>query len=649
MKITDRTGIAGTWARAQRRLAFVMLCTALFAPFGASAQDPALLVHLLDYIAVDYAGAVADGKVANADEYKEMSEFAATVLGGVATLPETAQKASLAADAQALAKQVESKASGAQVASAATALRQALVAAYRIAIGPGRAPDLARASARYAQHCARCHGASGQGDGVLANGMDPAPANFHDGKRQEQRSIHGLYNTLTLGVAGTPMRAFKELSDADRWALAYLAANWGHADTDVARGQSLWAAGRLKSAFKSQSDIAGQSSLEVNGKWGDDGVSVLAYLRRNPAMLDLGKARPLDFAREKIAESLALHRKGDEDAAVRAALTAYLEGFELVEASLAAVDGNLMRRVEGLMIGYRNALKSGVPAAQAQLLAEGIDTALAQSERTLSSASLSPTASFIASFVILFREGLEAVLVVTALFAFLRRSGQGHALPYLHGGWIVALLAGAFTWYAANRLIQVSGAHREVTEGLAGLVASAMLVYVGIWLHGKANAQAWQGFLLRGAKAVKPGAAWGLALMAFLAVYREVFETVLFYEALWTQAPEQGHWILAGLAAAALGLAGVTWAMLRFSLRLPLGLFFGASGILLAVLAVILAGNGVASLQEAGWLPVTPVNFFTVGWLGIHPSWQALGTQFVLALLLAVLLRSSSRRGASAA
>ena len=636
----------GHWAR--RLLAPAAIGIALLAPVAAQAQEAALVVHLLDYVSVDYAGAVKDGQVAGADEFKEMTEFVSNIRAGVEKLPETPQKPSLESSAEALAKLVEAKAPPAEVAAAATALRQALIGAYGIAVGPRRAPDLARAATLYAEHCAGCHGATGLGDGPLAKGLDPAPANFHNAARQQQRSVHGLFNTLSLGVPGTSMRAFTELPDADRWALAYLAANWGPAGADVARGESLWKSGRLHAEFKSQSDIAGQSTREVTANLGEDGASVLAYLRHNPAALEQARPNPFAFTREKMAESLALYRQGDADRAVSTALTAYLEGFELVEASLSAVNADLMKRVERLMIGYRNALKTGVPVAQAQSLASEIDAALVDSEHALAGESLSPAASFLTSFVILFREGLEAVLVVAALFAFLRRSGQSHALPYLHGGWILALVAGALTWYVANRLVQVSGANREVTEGLAGLVAAAMLVYVGIWLHGKSNAQAWQGFLMEGAKAVKPGAAWGLALMAFLAVYREVFETVLFYEALWTQAPDQGHWILIGLAAAALSLAGVTWAMLRFSLRLPMGLFFGASGILLAVLAVILAGNGVRSLQEAGLLPVTPVNFVTIGWLGIHPSIQALGTQIVLTVVLVVLLRASSRKGAPA-
>jgi high-affinity iron transporter len=343
-------------------------------------------------------------------------------------------------------------------------------------------------------------------------------------------------------------------------------------------------------------------------------------------------------------ESLAAYRRGEVNAAVTLALSAYLDGFELAENSLRLLDEPLVQRIELAMVDYRNALKANVAYAQAEAAARDVTDALDKARARLSEDALSPWAAFLASFVILLREGLEAVLVVTALAAFLRRSGQGHAMPYLHAGWLAALALGAITWFLATRLTEASGASREITEGITGLVAAAMLLYVGFWLHDKSHAQAWQRYLMGRARAIGPGAAWGIALTAFLAVYREVFETVLFYQALWSQAPGREAAILGGLGAALAALAAVTWAMLRMSLRLPLGLFFGASGILLAALAVVLAGNGVAALQEAGVVPVTPVAFFNVGWLGIHANAQSLAAQAVLAVLTIVILLRSRKR-----
>ena len=631
-----------------RLLAFLALALALAGALPASGQDAGTVVHLLDYIAVDYPGAVSGGKIRDAGEYREMTEFAASVRDSVARLAENPAKAGLLARADALAREIDAKATERQVASTAGELRTALIAAYRVAIGPKRAPDPSRAKALYERNCASCHGAAGRGDGQLAAGMDPAPSDFADADRQRQRSVHGLYNTITLGVAGTAMRPFKELDEDERWALAYLAAAWGITAEEAARGKAAWEAGRHRQLFRNHAAVAGASATDVEIRYGSEAAAVHAYLRSAPAALDRVKPDPIELARARIRESVELHAAGRREEAVQAALAGYLEGFELAEAALATVDPAMVRRIESLMIDFRNELKSAAAHERVQAAARTLDAALEDASRALSGPALSPATAAIASFVILFREGLEAVLVVTALLAFLRRSGQVHAIPYLHAGWITALIAGLATWAAATWLVEVSGAGRELTEGISALVAAAMLLYVGFWLHDKSHADAWQRFIVRGAGVPARGAAWGLAFMAFLAVYREVFETVLFYQALWAQAAGAAAAIGGGIVAAAAVLAATTWALLRYSLRLPLGTFFGASGLLLAFLAIVLAGNGVAALQEAGTIPVTPVAFPSVPWLGIHANRQALAAQVAFALVVVALYGLSRARAAKA-
>jgi high-affinity iron transporter len=164
-----------------------------------------------------------------------------------------------------------------------------------------------------------------------------------------------------------------------------------------------------------------------------------------------------------------------------------------------------------------------------------------------------------------------------------------------------------------------------------------MLLYVGYWLHSKSYAQAWQHFIrdqVRGA--LGKGTVWAMAAVSFLAVYRELFEIVLFYQALWVQAGASGREaVLGGIAVAAVLLALLAWAILKYSVRLPIGPFFAVTAWLLALLAVVFAGHGVAALQEAGVLNSSPVGFVTIPMLGVHPTVQGLGTQVAaLALVL---------------
>jgi high-affinity iron transporter len=156
-----------------------------------------------------------------------------------------------------------------------------------------------------------------------------------------------------------------------------------------------------------------------------------------------------------------------------------------------------------------------------------------------------------------------------------------------------------------------------------------MLLYVGYGLHSKYYAHAWNTFIREHvSSALGKRTLWALAGVSFLAVYRELFEIVLFYQALWVQVGTDGqHFVFGGMLAAAVLLALVTWAILKYSVRLPLGPFFGWTAALLALLAVVFAGNGVAALQEAGVLTADAVRFVSLPLLGIHPTMQGLLAQ----------------------
>ena len=220
------------------------------------------------------------------------------------------------------------------------------------------------------------------------------------------------------------------------------------------------------------------------------------------------------------------------------------------------------------------------------------------------------------------------------MIAFLRKADRPEVLPYVHGGWVAALAAGAATWVAATTLVEISGASRELTEGFGALFASVVLISVGIWMHGKSRAGVWQRYIKEKLdRALSRKSAWFLFLLAFVVVYREVFETILFFAAMWS--PERQGSIVAGASAAIAVLAIVAWAMLRYSRNLPIGTFFRFSSILIAVLAVILAGKGGAALQEAGLFGVSTLNGVPrIDAIGLHPTLEVLIAQLMVAAVL---------------
>ena len=121
---------------------------------------------------------------------------------------------------------------------------------------------------------------------------------------------------------------------------------------------------------------------------------------------------------------------------------------------------------------------------------------------------------------------------------------------------------------------------------------------------------------------------------------------MLFYEALWVQAGESSqHGVTGGIAVAALLLAVTGWGIFKYSLRLPLGPFFSVMSLLLALMAVVFAGQGITALQEAGVVAMSPVNFISLPMLGIHPTVESLSAQ-TLSLVLVGLSYLAARRGA---
>jgi len=227
----------------------------------------------------------------------------------------------------------------------------------------------------------------------------------------------------------------------------------------------------------------------------------------------------------------------------------------------------------------------------------------------------------------------------------LRKSERTDALVYVHGGWITALFAGVLTWGAANWFISISGATREMTEGLGSVVAALILLWIGVWMHGKSQANVWQRYIREKLGTALTGrSAWFLFGLSFLVVYREAFETILFCVAIWNHG--NGAAMLAGAVVAALILTAVAVAMLWCSKRLPIRQFFAYSSTLIAVLAVVLIGKGVAALQEAGTISVhTLVGLPRVELLGMYPTMEGAAAQMAMLFLLGLGFAYNWRAG----
>ncbi len=626
-------------------LVLVLLPASLYDVAMASPTDdekPQTIVHMLDYIAVDYPACVQDGKVVNDNEYAEQREFSIQTITLLSKLPASSEQPALLQQARGLLAHIEAKASGSEISALAARLRLDVIQAWKLSVAPRQAPDLQQAQRLFAQHCAACHGAHGRGDGPLAKGMEPPPSDLHDEARMRQRSLYGLYNTITLGVSGTPMRAFTELSEADRWALAFFAGNLRANSQVVGKGEALWQQDEGKAVFDSLRSLVLTAPGEqaVVGSTMD---AMRAYLTQHPDALQAIAQTPLAFSRTKLEEASQAYAQGDRERARRLAIVAYLEGFELIESTLNNVNAPLRVEIEREMMALREAIGEERPSETVAAQSVKVIALLNHADAALSSSSLSPNAVFASSLVILLREGLESILIVSAIVAFAVKTKRHDTLPYIHTGWIGAVALGGITWGIAGYALNISGASRELTEGITALLAAVMLLYVGWWLHSRSNAQAWNRFIREQVNvALGKRTLWAMAGISFLVVYREIFEVILFYETLWAQAGADGHGaVLWGIVAAALLLGLIGGMILRYSVRLPIGPFFTVSSILLALMAVVFVGNGIAALQEAGALEVTTVRFISLPMLGIHPTVQSLVLQALTLALIAAGLWSN--------
>jgi high-affinity iron transporter len=328
--------------------------------------------------------------------------------------------------------------------------------------------------------------------------------------------------------------------------------------------------------------------------------------------------------------------------------TLYFEVFEGsgMEMAIALRDPQRKSELESLFGGVIGKAVRGEPVANLRAAWQSLRDGLEQAGRDFGPSvdagqqggqGMSFWSVALQAFLILVREGFEAMLVITALVAYLRRQDASHQLPVIYYGVGLALLASVLTAWLLQAIFHINGgASQEALEGVTMLIAAAVLFYVSYWLIAKSEASRWQAWI-RGQihQALSKGSLFTLGFAAFLAVYREGAETVLFYQALAGQVDGQWMALTMGMVAAALTLVAMYWVMRKASLHLPIGLFFAITAGLLYYLAISFAGNGVLELQEAGWVAITPVDWLPrITWLGVYPT---LETSLAQLLLLAPL------------
>lgn len=331
---------------------------------------------------------------------------------------------------------------------------------------------------------------------------------------------------------------------------------------------------------------------------------------------------------------------------------AYFDFYEKLgveRAVMSYVSGKRASTVEYQFAAVKRLMDAGAPNKEVRASIDELQKMLREDGNSLDGREESGLSIFLASLLILVREGFEAILVVAAIAAYVTRSGNGRLTRVVYTSALAAVALSAVLAFALQQLFSLSGANQEILEGATMLLAVVVLVFVSNWMAGKAKAEVWNDYIKgKVDSAVTTGGSFALGLAAFLAVFREGAETILFYQALMGEAKEHMDMFWLGMAAAVLCLV-VIFIIIRYgSLKLPIRPFFIGTSVLMYIMAIAFAGGGIKELQEGDVISVTPVSFIgTVDILGIYPTMETLAPQILLVALAVLACFYYSRRPAA--
>ena len=642
------------------------------------------VANIVSVAVEEYARGVDEsGKLVLEIEYQEAVDFLADARSQAARLPgDRAAKALAVLDSIVAAvgarrspshvKELEQRFAGILGAEAALEL-------------PKSALDVAAGKQLYDGSCASCHGIAGAGNGPASRGMTPSPPAIGDAATMHDVSPATMYRVISVGIGGTPMPGYGGSMTAEqRWNIVSYLLSLRATPQQIAEGEGLYAqqnclschgvngAGdgpfarslsRLPGEIGSLAFQAGRSDLELSRivAGGIPGTAmpaarslstgqvrnVVAYLRTMPLETLPGgngvvaDASDADAIAQRVmallGQALTAARGGRQSDAGDRAFDAYI-AFEPMETRARSKSPGLVANMERHFADFRGAVRSGDLRA-AERARDVIETTM-PSVVQLTRPPGSGIEAFWQSFLIIFREGLEAILVIGAVVAFLLKTGHRERLRSIWIGVGAALVASAITAVILKTLLAAMPATREVIEGITMLIAVAVLFSVSYWLISKVEAAKWQQFIREKVTvALEHGGGRALAFVAFLAVYREGAETALFYQALFNEGTRVLLPITFGMLAGGAVLAVIFTMFYRFGVRIPLRQLFGVTSVLLYYLAFVFMGKGMRELQEGNVLTITIIPGFPhVEVLGLYPTVETLLAQLVLVVLFLIAL-----------
>ncbi|HEU5120856.1 MAG TPA: FTR1 family protein, partial [Candidatus Nitrosocosmicus sp.] len=347
----------------------------------------------------------------------------------------------------------------------------------------------------------------------------------------------------------------------------------------------------------------------------------------------------IDTIRVKLGQVTSLYNQNNTSDALATARSAYLDSYEQIEIPLRPIDPDFTLEMEIKFAELRNLITSNAPPDQVVSKISELKSGLDESERFVSGIGVvAPVIAFSASFSIIFREGLESALIIGAILTYLDASRNEKFKKHVYAGIVLAIGLTAVTWLVAEYIIEISGAARELIEAIAGISAVIVLFWVSFWVLNKIETKKWIEFVKAKVwKATATGSFLVFVLLAFFTVYREGFETVLFYQALFSFAKYMDLYVLAGMVLGLAIIISVVFVIRKLGKKLPLRVLFGLTMAVGAYMSITFLGNALREFQELGWIPTThllgiiprfDINVATM--TGIHPTLETVVGQLIL-------------------
>ena len=347
----------------------------------------------------------------------------------------------------------------------------------------------------------------------------------------------------------------------------------------------------------------------------------------------------IDDVRIKLVDLLQQYKGEKYDEAFLTARSAYLDSYEAIEIPLRPIDPDFTLDMEIKFAELRNLIQQHRPYDRVEGKIAEIRSGLDESERLVTgTGTIAPSLAFTTSFSIIFREGLESALIIGAILTYLDASRNAHYKKHVYLGIVISIIATVITWYVAQFVIEISGASRELIEAIAGISAVAVLFWVSFWILNKVETKKWIEFVKAKVwQATTTGSVLVFAMLSFFTVYREGFETVLFYQAMLSFAKNMETFVLLGLVVGLAVILSVVFIIRRLGKKLPLRVLFGLTMGIGAYMSIAFIGNAIREFQEVGYITTThmfgiiprlEINLATM--TGIHPTLETTIAQIVL-------------------